>query len=343
MKRINSIISLNTLAGCAAGLSALAATASHASINTVATMNPSALAAALHPAGLSIDSIVIKNGQPGQFGTYTGFSTLPVTIRDGIVLSSGDVTNIGPNPAMSDPDYDPASPPPEVNTQMTLDGSSGGTAEFDAYGLDGTGNIENFNASYDVASLEVTFTIEEDAQVQFDFIFASVEFPFYTGSFTDAFLVFLDGTDPVNQITFDSNGSAVQVGSSFAGLETTEDVNTAFANPHGLIHHLTTTTERLDSGTHTLTFQVGDVNDHILDSAVFITHLRTGAGGPGTEPSDDCLADFDSSGVVSVPDIFAFLTDWFEFEPDADIDGDGMITVPDIFTFLTLWFAGCAS
>ncbi len=68
---------------------------------------------------------------------------------------------------------------------MTLDGSSGGTLEFDAYGLDGGGNIENFNACYDVASIEVTFTIEEDAQVQFDFIFASVEFPYYTGSFTD--------------------------------------------------------------------------------------------------------------------------------------------------------------
>ena len=342
MNRINSIIASRALAGCAMGLAAFAAaTSARASINTVVTMDTSALAAALHPAGLSIDSVVIKNGVAGQFGTYTSFSTLPVTIRDGIVLSSGDVTNIGPNPAMSDPNYDPASPPPEVSTQMVPDPDSGGTTEFDAYGQT-SGNIENFNACYDVASLEVTFTLEEDSQVQFDFIFASVEFPYYTGSFTDAFLVFLDGTDPINQIAFDSSGSAVQIGSSFAGLETTADVNTAFANPHGLIHHLTTTTERLDSGEHVLTFEVGDVNDHILDSAVFITGLRTGIGNPGTDPSDDCIGDFDSSGVVNVPDIFAFLADWFSQESDADIDGDGAVTVRDIFSFLSLWFAGCS-
>lgn len=343
MIRDNSTIASRTLAGCAAGLAAFAvAGVAHASINTVATMDPDVLSAALHPSGLSIDEIIIKNGVPGQFGTYSGFTTLPVTIRDGIVLSSGDVSNIGPNAAMQDPDYDPASPPPEVNSQMVPDPDSGGTAEFDAYGLS-AGNIENFNACYDVAALEVHFTIEEDSQLQFDFIFASVEFPYYTGSFTDAFLVFLDGTAPENQIAFDTNGSAVQVGSSFAGLETTEDVNTAFANPHGLIHHLTTTTETIESGEHVLIFEVGDVNDHILDSAVFITGLRTGLGDPGTDPSDDCIADFDSSGAVNVPDIFAFLSDWFELESDADVNGDAMITVPDIFEFLSLWFAGCSS
>ena len=343
MNRITSSSFLRSFGGCAAILAALAAAgAARASINTTATMDPDVLAAALRPSGLSINEIIIKNGVPGQFGTYSGFTTLPVTIRDGIVLSSGNVTSLGPNAAMQDPDYDPASPPPEVNSQMVPDPDSGGTAEFDAYGLT-AGNIENFNACYDVAAIEVHFTIEEDAQIQFDFVFASVEYPFYTGSFTDAFLVFLDGTAPENQVAFDSNGSAVQVGSSFAGLETTADVNTAFADPHGLIHHLTTTTQLIESGQHVLIFEVGDVNDHILDSAVFITHLRTGAGGPGTEPSDDCLADFDSSGVVGVPDIFAFLVDWFEHEPDADIDGDGMTTVPDIFTFLALWFAGCSS
>jgi hypothetical protein len=198
----------------------------------------------------------------------------------------------------------------------------------------------------------VHFFLEEDSQVQFDFLFGSVEYPIYTSSFTDAFLVFLDGTDPINQIAYDTNNSAVQVGSSFAGLETTADVNSAFANPHALIHHLTTTTERLDAGEHVLIFEVGDVNDHILDSAVFITGLRTGVGDPGTDPSDDCIADFDSSGAVNVTDIFAFLSDWFEqesdlsdwfeLESDADIDGDGSVTVPDIFSFLSLWFAGCS-
>ncbi len=345
MKLIQTIGPLRACAGLAAGFAAAAAAGpAHASIETVPTMDTQALRAALHPSGLTIDAVIIRNGVPGQFGTYSGFTTLPVTIRNGIVLSTGDVTNLGPNPAMQDPGYDPASPPPEVNNQMVDFPETGGTPEFNAYGSV-PGHIENFNACYDVAALEVRFTLEEDSAVKFDFIFASVEYPFWTSQFTDAFVVFLDGTAPENQIAFDASGSAVQVGSSFAGLETTADVNTAFSNPHGLIHHLTTTTERLDSGEHVLIFEVGDVNDHILDSAVFITGLRTagGNGGGGTEPSDDCIADFDSSGAVGVPDIFAFLADWFERESDADINGDGQVTVPDIFDFLAAWFAGCPS
>jgi len=54
-----------------------------------------------------------------------------------------------------------------------------------------------------------------------------------------------------------------------------------------------------------------------------------------------CAADFDCSGAVGVPDIFAFLSAWFAQSPTADIDGNPGITVPDIFAFLSLWFAGC--
>jgi len=54
-----------------------------------------------------------------------------------------------------------------------------------------------------------------------------------------------------------------------------------------------------------------------------------------------CAADFDCSGSVGVPDIFAFLSAWFAQSPTADIDGNPGITVPDIFAFLSLWFAGC--
>jgi hypothetical protein len=164
----------------------------------------------------------------------------------------------------------------------------------------------------------------------------------YTSSFTDAFLVFLDGTTPNDQITFDSNGAAVQVGHSFAGLETTADLNTAFSNPHALIHHLTTTTPRLDAGEHALIFEVGDVNDHVLDSAAFITGLRTGTGVIGTEPSDDCHADFNESGQITVQDLFDFLAAYFDNEPDADFNGSGLLTVQDIFDFLAAFFAGCS-
>lgn len=54
-----------------------------------------------------------------------------------------------------------------------------------------------------------------------------------------------------------------------------------------------------------------------------------------------CPADFDGSGVVDVPDIFAFLSAWFASLPAADFDGANGVAVPDIFAFLTAWFAGC--
>lgn len=47
-------------------------------------------------------------------------------------------------------------------------------------------------------------------------------------------------------------------------------------------------------------------------------------------------ADWDCSGVVEVPDIFAFLTSWFA--GDGDFDASGVTEVPDIFEFLTSWF-----
>jgi hypothetical protein len=303
-------------------------------------MDTTALANALHATGLTITSVRIRNGVQGQFGTYSAFDLPPVSIRAGVVLSSGDVTNLGPIPGATDPKYDPSTPPPQVNSWMVPDPDSGGTPEFDEYGMLG-GNIENFQGSYDVAALEVHFTLANASSIKFDFIFGSVEFPFYTSSFTDAFLVFVDGTTPADQITFDANGSAVQVGSSFAGLETIDDVNSAFSNPHALIHHLTTTSPALEDGEHVIIFEVADVNDHILDSAVFLANFRVGAGNPGTDPSDDCRADYNSDDVVNSQDFFDFLGDFFAAEHDADFNEDDVINSQDFFDFLTAFFVGC--
>ncbi len=272
-------------AACLVGLSALPL-AALGSVTTYRTMDVDLLRTALNPVGLTIDAVSIHNGVDGQFGTFSNFETRPITIRPGIVLSSGYVDNLGPIPGATAPEYDPASPPEQVSSQMVPEPDSGGTPEFDAYGAQ-AGNIENFNGSYDVAALRIDFTLDQSSAVKFDFIFGSVEFPYWTSQFTDSFLVFLDGTDPANQITLDAGGNAVQVGSSFAGFETIEDLNSAFSNPHGLIHHLTTTTAKLPDGEHFLIFEIGDVNDHILDSAVFISNLRAEDGAEGTEPTED--------------------------------------------------------
>ncbi len=293
-------------------------------IVTTPTSNVATLKAALPVRGLTVDQIIIRSGSPGQIGTYVGFKNPPITIDDGLVLSSGNVAQMGPLPEMLLPDYEPSSPPAAVNSAMDP-GGLGGTFEFDDYGHR-SNNIENFNASYDVAAIEVHFSLDDDSQVKFDFIFGSVEYPYWTSQFTDAFLVFLDGVQHTDMVTFDANGNAVQVGSSFAGLTRIEDTNTAFANPHGLIHHLTTTTPLLESGEHVLIFEVGDVNDQVLDSAVFITNLRAEAGTPGTEPSDDPCNPAD---IASIGDTTA-----------DSIEPDHQLTVDDVIVFVNLFSDG---
>lgn len=335
--------SLTALAACLAafGPSALGA------VETTPTMDPTLLANGLRPFGLTITGVSIHNGVAGQFGTYRNFETLPVTIRPGVVLSSGDVTDLSPLLEALDPEYNPASPPARVNSQMVPEPDTGGTPEFDNYGATG-GNIENFNGSYDVAALRVDFSIEEDSPIKFDFIFGSVEFPYWTSQFTDAFLVFLDGFDDAHQITFDSNGNAVQVGSSFAGLETTADLNTAFSNPHALIHHLTTTTELLSSGDHFIIFEVGDVNDHILDSVAFISNLRAEPGAPGTNPSEDCPGDANEDDLVNFVDLNLVLSAFGASQGSpayidhADFNGDDIVDFRDLNVVLSYFGTNCS-
>jgi hypothetical protein len=245
---------------------AIITTTASAAIVVTPTTSGSVLAAALGGTGLTIDSVSGTNGASGQFGTYTNFSSGPVKFANGVVLSTG---NVADTPA-----------PANAGSLPSTETGASGTAEFDAYG---PGRIENFTASFDVARMQVNFTLSSASAVSFDFIFGSVEYPVYTSNYTDAFLTFLDGT--TNQIVFDSLANPVQVGTSFASQLTTADLNTAFADPHGLLQSLTTTTAVLAPGSHTLLFEVGDVNDPVLDSAAFIANLRVGEGSSGTTPT----------------------------------------------------------
>jgi cytochrome c5 len=76
--------------------------------------------------------------------------------------------------------------------------------------------------------------------------------------------------------------------------------------------------------------------------------------GMGTDPCGDnasllvtnrretpCLADCNADGIVSVGDIFEFLTAWFAGTSAADVNFDNVLSVQDIFDFLGLWFTGC--
>jgi hypothetical protein len=263
-------MSFAIVAAACAGILASATVASALSITQ--TTAGTALRDALGGGGLTINSVTITNGHEKQFGIYREFTSAPVTIGDGVVLSTGKVVQT--TAAFNNGVQGTATTP---NT----DTGANGTAEFDAYG---TAHIANFNHSNDVAALTVNFTLTAASQVGFDFIFGSVEFPQYTSNFTDAFLAFLDGTDVGNQIVFDASGHAVQVGNTFASALRTDDTNTAFAGFHGLVKLETYTQGVLSAGNHWISFQIGDVNDRRLDSAVFISNFRAGDGPGGTNP-----------------------------------------------------------
>ena len=223
--------------------------------------------------GLTIDSASILNGDDAQFGTFSNFTSPPVTIGDGVVLSTGFAENTT------------AASHSILNSPSNNMGATG-TTEFDAYG---PGHITNFIDSNDVAALMVNFSLSAPSQVGFDFIFGSVEFPVFVGTFTDSFLAFLDGTGVANQVVFDSSGQAVQVGTTFTSELTIADTNSAFSDPHGLVK-LQTYTDVLSAGSHTIVFEVGDVNDHILDSAAFLSNLHAGPGPVGTTPPGTVIA-----------------------------------------------------
>jgi hypothetical protein len=281
MKKLIAVVATAGL--CAAAVPAFALTVTQ-------TTNGSTLQAALGGTGLTINSVSKTHGANGQFGTYSDFNSLPVTIGNGVVLSTGKVNE-------TTAAYKSSNDTPSTDWEMS------GTAEFDNYG---GSNITNFNHSHDVASLEVNFTLAADSKVGFDFVFGSVEYPNWVNNYTDAFLAFLDGSDTANQIVFDANNKPVQVGSSFVSLLTTADTNTAFSGTHGLMA-LKTFTNTLSAGTHTLTFEIGDVNDGFLDSGVFISNLRTGVSGTITGTYDDDIKDDGSNGPATVPEPGTFL------------------------------------
>ena len=214
--------------------------------------------------GFSAISASYDLGDASQIGTYTGFSSPPIVITDGVVLSTGHVVD--------------TVVPPTPNLPPSTSFGGGSTPEIDTYAV--KGKVQNWSSSHDTAKLTMHFTLANPEAVAFSFVIGSVEYPDYVSNYTDAFFAFLDGT----QITFDSQSLPIQIGTSFSTALTTADTNSIFAKPYGLIGVLATTSGNLAPGNHTISFEIADTNDSLLDSAVFLTdfHTTVNQNGPFT-------------------------------------------------------------
>ena len=62
---------------------------------------------------------------------------------------------------------------------------------------------------------------------------------------------------------------------------------------------------------------------------------------PMTDACMPCPADWNSTGAVTIEDLFIFLGSWFGGDLRADWDGSGVLGVQDIFEFVEAYFVGC--
>jgi hypothetical protein len=127
------------------------------------------------------------------------------------------------------------------------------------------------------------------------------------------------------EVTLDGQGGA-SISVSLDGLELSQEQPGPIGDPFSLPF-----TEPLCQGNLNFDLQVQSLSAESSLNAALV------AAGEKQIPS--CPCDWDASGAVGVPDIFAYLASWFAAESRADFDGSGGIGVPDIFAFLACWFS----
>jgi len=137
------------------------------------TINPiisnSVLTSCLQGFGLTISNMSIT-AAPGSLAFFS--STSPISFGSGIIMSTGKVDSL----IMNSPASDFISYDQSYNGDLDLDVISGGT-------------------TYDACTIEFD-CIPANANLLFDFAFASEEYPEFTGGINDVFAILVTGMNP---------------------------------------------------------------------------------------------------------------------------------------------------
>jgi hypothetical protein len=228
--------------------------ASAQAIVVTQTDDPTALVNAILGEGITLVGTPTLTGAPIQFGSFTG-GTDSVGFATGIVLSTGDVSNISDAP------------------------SSTFLGEFT-----GSGGTELIEDSNDTAILTFSFSFDDPAagsDIAFNYVFASEEYPeFVDSDFIDAFRLIVGDQDlatvggdvvNINNINNEDN-SDVFIANT---VEPDEPGGPLGDGPiafvfDGFTVPLVAQTSDLGAGVFTATLVIADVGDTDYDSAVFI-------------------------------------------------------------------------
>ncbi len=221
-------------------------------------------------------SILVQNisyiGQSNQARVYTGNEFGSVINTDGIVLTTGNANFANAN---------------------TSSGATGVTGTGASYAVSKLSN----QFTYDANSLRFDFTLDNSASsangITSKFVFASEEYPEWTGIFRDGFALVVDG---INYAHFDASNFVVLDNCSSNGVypctDTTQNDN-GFLTPNagatavpfefdGYTAVLTVNALLNPALTkHSLEAVIADSNDPLWDSAVFLSGLSV-ATLPGT-------------------------------------------------------------
>jgi Ca2+-binding RTX toxin-like protein len=138
--------------------------------------------------------------------------------------------------------------------------------------------------SKDAASLELTFEVTDPSAkyISMDVIFGSEEFPQYTNSFPDIAAIYIDDVN-VAFLNNDPNAplSALQknVDSGYIIDNTSGELSTVY---DGVIPSISFggKLSRTTTGLHTIKLVIADTNDHVLDSAIYVSNIKAVATPP---------------------------------------------------------------